>query len=152
MFGRVSKSYLLMVLTTAKIFMNRAIQGNLVLLVRSWSTGATTNNITVTTAGTYNATCTVNACTSISSNSIIITDNGVCPPCPQTLTLQSPADDYSSVKIIKETNATTGTITATNKISSNANITYRAGKNITLNPTFQTQSGSIFKAEIGGCN
>lgn len=43
-------------------------------------------------------------------------------------------------------------ITGNNKITSPANITYRAGKSIELNPGFEAASSSVFKAEIGGCN
>ena len=77
----------------------------------------------------------------------------VCPPpCSTIVTLQSTADDYSSGTLIKEANATTGTITATNKITSTAKVTYRAGKSITLNAGFKADNGTVFKTEFGGCN
>ncbi len=48
------------------------------------------------------------------------------------------------------------TITSTQVINSGANVTYRAGNSITLSPLqgsgFTAANGSIFKAEIGGCN
>ena len=118
----------------------------------AWSTGATTASITVTSAGSYSAICTVNGCPSLSSNIIGITVNGVCPPCPQTLTLQSTADDFTTGVVIKETNATTGTITAINKITGTANVIYRAGKSISLEPGFVAENGTVFKTEFGGCN
>lgn len=58
------------------------------------------------------------------------------------------------------TNYTTGstlqiasnTITATNKVISPAYAVYKAGKSITFSPGFEAKSGSLFVAEIGGCN
>ncbi|WP_165372290.1 3-coathanger stack domain-containing protein, partial [Emticicia agri] len=58
------------------------------------------------------------------------------------------------------TNINTGTVTeqasleinAGNKIISPANVTYNAGKAIILNPGFESAEGSIFKAQIQGCN
>jgi hypothetical protein len=76
-----------------------------------------------------------------------------CPsPCATTLTLISTTDDISSGTTTKEANATTGTITATNKISGTANVTYRAGKSITLDAGFKADNGTVFKTEFGGCN
>lgn len=37
-------------------------------------------------------------------------------------------------------------------INSTSNIEYNAGKSIFLNPGFSTQTGSVFKAKIAGCN
>lgn len=77
----------------------------------------------------------------------------VCPhPCSTIVVLQSTADDYSTGTIIKETNATTGTIEATNKLTSTANVTYRVGKSITLNAGFKADNGVVFKTEFGRCN
>lgn len=77
----------------------------------------------------------------------------VCPPpCVTIYTLVSSTDDYSTGTIIKEANAITGTITATNKITNTANVTYRAGKSITLNAGFKADNGTVFKTEFGGCN
>ena len=72
--------------------------------------------------------------------------------CQTTMTLQSTADDISSGTVIKEANSTTGTIAATNKITGTANVTYRAGKSITLDPGFKADNGVVFKTEFGGCN
>jgi Fungalysin metallopeptidase (M36)/Ig-like domain CHU_C associated len=41
---------------------------------------------------------------------------------------------------------------ATNKVIPPANVIYKAGNAINLNPGFEAQAGSIFKAVIGGCN
>jgi hypothetical protein len=74
-------------------------------------------------------------------------------PCPNSILLSNTGiDDISSGVIIKEANATTGTITATNKITGTANVTYRAGKSITLNAGFKADNGVVFKTEFGGCN
>lgn len=43
-------------------------------------------------------------------------------------------------------------ITAVNKITTPAKITYSAGKSIVLQPGFEAGNASVFKAEIGGCN
>ncbi|GGD54886.1 hypothetical protein GCM10011514_18830 [Emticicia aquatilis] len=50
------------------------------------------------------------------------------------------------------TNKATQTLSATNKIIAPANVSYQAGKAISLNAGFEAGSGSIFKAEIKGCN
>jgi hypothetical protein len=73
-------------------------------------------------------------------------------PCVSALTLNNPTDDISTGNITKDANATTGTITATNKITGNANVTYRAGKSITLDVGFKADQGVVFKTEFGGCN
>jgi hypothetical protein len=91
---------------------------------------------------------------SLSDNpSLPITVVAVCPPpCPTSLTLESTADDYSNGILIKEANASTGVIVATNKITNTANVTYRAGKSITLNAGFKADNGVVFRTEFGGCN
>lgn len=77
----------------------------------------------------------------------------ICPePCAGILALQSWNDDYLSGNIIKEANASTGTITASNQVRNSANVTYRSGKSITLNPGFTVNNGAVFKTEFGGCN
>lgn len=94
------------------------------------------------------------------SSSPAITDNpsvefsilDVCPPpCPTSLTLASTTDDYSSGVLIKETNAQTGIVVATNKITGSARVTYLAGKSVTLNPGFFANNGTVFTAQKGGC-
>jgi hypothetical protein len=68
------------------------------------------------------------------------------------MTLVSPGDDISSGILIKEANASTGVIIATNKITGTANVTYKAGKSITLEAGFKADAGTVFKTEFGGCN
>ena len=76
-------------------------------------------------------------------------------PCPTTLVLINPANNT-------ETGLTTlqaaETITASNKITGNANVTLKAGKSIELKPsitgggsTFEANNGTVFHAYIQGC-
>ena len=69
--------------------------------------------------------------------------------CAATLNYVSPTDDVS-------TNATTRkaaqTITATNKILSSGSIIYQAGQAVVLSAGFSAAAGSVFTAQIGGCN
>jgi hypothetical protein len=44
------------------------------------------------------------------------------------------------------------TLSANNKIIAPANVSYQAGKAISLNAGFEANNGSVFKAEIKGCN
>jgi hypothetical protein len=74
------------------------------------------------------------------------------PPCLTANILSSVLDNISSGTIIKEANANVGTITATNKLTGTANVTYRAGKSITLDAGFKADQGVLFKTEFGGCN
>ncbi len=68
---------------------------------------------------------------------------------PANLTLVSPADDLNANAGIKQA---TQTITATNQLTAPANVTYRAGSAITLNPGFTAANGVVFLSQIGGCN
>jgi hypothetical protein len=76
-----------------------------------------------------------------------------CPqPCSLTQLLNSPTDDQNSgIQILKASSGVGGKITATNKITGTANATYQA-KSIELNPGFKADNGTVFKAEVGGCN
>jgi hypothetical protein len=95
----------------------------------------------------------------ISSNPAITTNppktfsvTSICPlPCAGILSLASPADDYSSLTVVKKANATNGSISANNKVNNNANVTYQA-KSVVLTAGFVANSGTVFKAEVGGCN
>lgn len=77
--------------------------------------------------------------------------------CPNLLTLTSTADDVSTGTITKQASASISVapntnITATNKVTGiGTRVTYQA-KSILLNPGFKADSGTIFKAEFGGCN
>jgi hypothetical protein len=79
------------------------------------------------------------------------------PPCLALLKLASvnttppaPTDDISTGTITKQANSTNGSIAATNKITGNARVTYQA-KNIQLNAGFKADKGTVFKAQVGGC-
>ena len=72
-------------------------------------------------------------------------------PCQSTVNLVSTADDYTSGTQVKQAASSNGKITATNKITGNAKTTYQA-KSIELKPGFKADAGTVFKAEVGGCN
>lgn len=133
----------------------------------SFSSPTTIGSLTSTNAGTISATIpsgtTVGAGYKIRiiSSNPSVTNNpskpfevlSVCPPpCAGLLILLNPTDNYSSGIITKEANATTGEIAATNLVTGTANVTYRAGKSITLNAGFKADNGTVFKTEFGGCN
>jgi hypothetical protein len=71
--------------------------------------------------------------------------------CPSQVTLVSTADDYASGTQLKIASAVNGNITATNKITGSAQVTYQA-KVIELKAGFQATGGTVFLAQIGGCN
>jgi hypothetical protein len=120
-----------------------------------WNDGATTQSgeirrVTLQYTTTYDVTCNSNNCNSEPQSFTVTVDN----PCPASLTLasnSSPSGDISSGTAIRQANATSGSITATNKITGTAKVTYQAGKSITLSQGFRADNGTVFKAEMGGC-
>lgn len=80
-------------------------------------------------------------------------------PCPNSLVIQSPPasppiegiDFTGNTSTIRRANASGGSIIANNKILDNANVVYEASS-IQLTPGFVAANGTIFKAQIGGCN
>jgi hypothetical protein len=72
-------------------------------------------------------------------------------PCQSIVNLISTTDDYASGTQVKQAASSNGKINATNKITGNAKTTYQA-KSIELKPGFKADSGTVFKAEVGGCN
>ena len=71
--------------------------------------------------------------------------------CPTTVSLQSANSDLSNGIAIRQANAATGNITATNKITgTSTRVTFQA-KSIILNAGFKADNGTVFKAEVGGC-
>jgi ELWxxDGT repeat protein len=72
--------------------------------------------------------------------------------CPTNLVVSSPDADFNTGLVLREASSNVGTIIATNKITNTANVTYRAGKSITLNAGFKADNGVVFKTEFGGCN
>jgi hypothetical protein len=71
--------------------------------------------------------------------------------CQKSLSLKNPTDNYTTGIIIQETNGTYGEIVANNQISSNAKVTYSAGRSVMLNPGFYVSNSGNFTAEIKGC-
>lgn len=121
--------------------------------VNSGSTWQTSNTFSGLAAGTYNllarsAPTNTNTCSvALGSNPVVLTNNTNA----SLVTLVSPDDDYSANTVLKTASNVNGKIAATNKVTGTANVTYSA-KNIELNAGFKADSGTIFKAEIGGCN
>ena len=118
-----------------------------------WSIGGSTVNPLVVTPNattTYTATCSINSCVSVASTGVMVTVNAT-GPCQNQLILVSTADDYTTGVQLKQAKNTNGKITATNKITGTATTTYQA-KSIELNAGFKADAGTVFKAEIGGCN
>ena len=104
------------------------------------------NAAAISVSGTYyiKATTAPGACVDIKPVVVTITTG-----CPDNLVLASPIDDLSGTGINKKAAMT---ISATNKVTTGANVGYQAGKSITLMPGMVISSGAVFKAEIKGCN
>ncbi|WP_158561310.1 M12 family metallo-peptidase [Emticicia sp. C21] len=89
-------------------------------------------------------------CMLFSSNSKQLTIIAV--PCPTNIALVHPADDITSGDINKIASATNGKIAATNYVTgAGTKATYQA-KAVELNAGFKAETGTIFRAETGGCN
>jgi hypothetical protein len=119
----------------------------------TWFPGNSNANpliVNLTNTTTFTAICTVNTCSSASSNAITITV-GTVVPCPNQVILISTADDYSTGVTQKTASSTSGKVIATNKITGTAKVSYKA-KSIELNPGFKADGGTVFLAEVGGCN
>ncbi|GGD46866.1 hypothetical protein GCM10011514_08580 [Emticicia aquatilis] len=71
-------------------------------------------------------------------------------PCLTLLPLMSPANDYTAGVTVNNASSTNGKITATNKITGTANVSYLA-KAIELNPGFKVDNSAVFSAQTGGC-
>ncbi len=99
-----------------------------------------------TSFATFQSLLTANTvCGKLSDNSKSVT---ITPNCANSLSLSG-----ITTNGIQQANQT---ITSTQVINSGQNVTYRAGNSIMLTPLtasgFSAASGSVFKAEIGGCN
>lgn len=68
--------------------------------------------------------------------------------CSNNLNLTAPNNNISNSTVVYKSS---DLLRATNIIS-NSNVTYTAGNKVELNNGFSVQNGSVFKAEIGGCN
>lgn len=97
---------------------------------------------------TYSILNIMNSCgvgTTSGSANVVITN------CTQNLTLTNPIDNIDQGEVIHQASSINGKIQASNLISGTANVIYQA-KSIELNPSFKAEMGTVFKAEIGGCN
>ncbi|MCU0324514.1 MAG: hypothetical protein MUF45_04595 [Spirosomaceae bacterium] len=112
-----------------------------------WTPSNTTaSSITTTTSGTYTATMTNSfGCTNATSMVVSVGSNAT------NVSLTSPTDNFNSGAILRTASSVNGRITANNKVTSTAKVDYRA-KSIELNAGFKADSGTVFSAEIGGCN
>lgn len=121
--------------------------------VNNGATWQTSNTFSGLAAGTYNilarsAPTNTNTCSvSFGSNPVVLTNDTNA----SLVTLVSPNDDYSASTVLKTASSTNGKIVATNKVTGTANVTFSA-KTVELNAGFKADNGTIFKAEIGGCN
>jgi hypothetical protein len=74
------------------------------------------------------------------------------PPCPSTLSYQNLTDDFPSTPSPSLKKASISII-ATNQITGNGtNVSYQAGNKVELNAGFKADNGTVFLAQIGGCN
>ncbi|MBA4853529.1 reprolysin-like metallopeptidase [Emticicia sp. BO119] len=90
-------------------------------------------------------------CGKLSTNfvNVTITSN---TPCSSNVVLVNPTDNINSGNITKQASATNGKITATNYVTgTGTKATYQA-KAVELNAGFKAETGTIFRAETGGCN
>lgn len=98
---------------------------------------------------TYTLTSLSNACGSGSvSGSALVTLS----LCPSNLTLLNPADNITSGIVEKRASATTGSINASNIIVGVGTRATYLSKTIILSPGFKADNGTVFNAQIGGCN
>jgi hypothetical protein len=70
-------------------------------------------------------------------------------PCLSTRNFSLITDDFSSEALHQKTSQH---ITANNKITNSAQITYDAKSYIILFPSFEAKDGAVFQAVIGGCD
>ncbi|MEZ4903648.1 MAG: hypothetical protein R2822_18750 [Spirosomataceae bacterium] len=80
-------------------------------------------------------------------DNILVQEVSASPPCPDTYIFSGniTAGKYDAATSISTQNSVqTKVLTATT-------VTFNAGQSVTLQPGFEAQSGSIFKAYIGGC-
>lgn len=83
--------------------------------------------------------------------------NGVCETsrvATSVITVTTTSSTYTLTSNISSGNTSyiaTQTITAINKVISPANAVYKAAKAIMLNPGFEAENGTVFRAYIGGC-
>ena len=101
-------------------------------------------------AGTATFTFTDTATGCKNSTPILVVVNNGNLPCNQVITLVSPADDIATGTVLKQSN---NGISAANRVTGTTTaVTYQSGASVTLQPGFQAEAGTVFKAQIGGCN
>lgn len=121
--------------------------GNFSVYGLSYANGFDTNTLLTKTIEQVYA---ENTCLLFSNNNKQLTV--IESPCPSNLVLTHPANDITSGDVTNLVSANNGKISATNYISgTGTRATYKA-QAIELNAGFKAETGSIFKAEIGGCN
>ncbi len=72
-------------------------------------------------------------------------------PCPNNRVIAS-GSIFDTISLYPIQTAIESISTENSVLIESGYTTFKAGKNIVLNPGFQTKNGSTFKAEIGGCN
>ncbi|WP_341225444.1 NPCBM/NEW2 domain-containing protein [uncultured Arcticibacterium sp.] len=114
-----------------------------------WQNQSTNSSITVSPNDTtsYYAFCKNSTCYSDTSNIVKVK---VIPDCPNSFSLVSTKDNLNYGSKSFYFNAAQ-TISATNKLINPTGASFKAGKNIKLNPGFEIKAGSVFSATIGGC-
>ncbi len=106
----------------------------------AYSAGFYSNSATF---GTFNLSNTFNG------NDTAILLKAFCSTCTTSpIVLSSPSNNIPSFNPEQKT---ASNITATNHVLS-GNVLYQAGSFIELNPGFKVDSGTVFKAQLGGCN
>lgn len=80
-------------------------------------------------------------------DNILIQETGVSPPCPESRLVSGAitSGKYDAATAIVTQNGEPTTVSA------GTNVLLNGGKTVMLQPGFEAQSGSIFKAYIGGC-
>lgn len=127
--------------TTATVTSNNTPNPSVLLTVTGASCNVGTNNITIIA--------TDNGSPAASQTFII---SVVVNPCQGNVQLINITDDIVSGTNLISATTTNGKIIASNRIlNANTRATYRA-RSITLNSGFRTDTGVVFKTEIGGCN
>jgi hypothetical protein len=111
------------------------------------TSGAASANINLNKGGNTTITVAVTAENAIIKNYTI----SLSLPCQNQETLVSPSDDYTTGNVLHKASSATGKIIGTNKLTDTSKTTYQA-KVIELNAGFKADNGTVFTAEIGGCN
>jgi hypothetical protein len=121
--------------------------GTFIVYGLSYANGFDTNTLLNKTIAQAYA---LGTCMLFSNNSKQL--NIIASPCPSNVTLVNPTNNITSGNITKQASATNGKITATNYVTGvGTKATYQA-KAVELNAGFKAETGTIFRAETGGCN